>query len=177
MIHYILTVGQLYNFFIIQANYNTNHDGRGDIKMYKDRQTSIEELNTYLKGEYMAIDSYEKYIKKIHDTQTKAEMQNILEDHKQHAEMISDRIEHLGGKPAKSLGLDGKVGQFMNSIKNIAKRSDEEICREACYWEEKGSKMAMEVVKGDLDHLSNSMISEIYSTDMNHLDKLRSHFK
>jgi bacterioferritin (cytochrome b1) len=145
--------------------------------MYKDSETSIEELNTYLKGEFMAIDSYQKYIKKLHDPKAKEDMQNILDDHRRHAEMISERIEQLGGKPAKSVGLDGKMGELMNSIKNIPNRSDEDICREACYWEEKGSKMAMETVKGDLDHLSNTMIREIYSTDMNHLDTLRSHFK
>lgn len=169
---------QLSITFILETQTDiTNCIQKGDSNMYRDRKTSVEELNTYLKGEYMAIDSYEKYIKKLHNPAAISDMQNILEDHRRHAEMISDRIEHLGGKPAKSVGLDGKMGEIMNSIKNITKRSDEEICREACYWEEKGSKMAMEVVKGDLDHLSSSMIREIYSTDMSHLDKLRSHFE
>ncbi|WP_163215738.1 DUF2383 domain-containing protein [Clostridium thermarum] len=145
--------------------------------MYQDREVSVEELNTYLKGEYMAIDSYEKYAKKVHDPKIKADIESIIQDHKQHAEMISDRIEHLGGKPAKTVGLEGKMGQLMSSLKNITKRTDAEICKELCYWEEKGSKMAMEVVKGDLDKESESMIRKIYSKDMDHINKLKSHFQ
>lgn len=144
--------------------------------MYSETTASVEELNAYLKGEYMAIDSYKKYINKASDPAVKADLQEILQDHTRHAQMISDRIRQLGGEPAESLDLKGKVGQLMNTIKNITDKSDAEICQEACYWEEQGSKMGMEVVKGDLDATSCALIKDIYSKDMAHIDKLRRHF-
>lgn len=145
--------------------------------MYSETTASVEELNAYLKGEYMAIDSYKKYINKASDPAVKADLQEILQDHTRHAQMISDRIRLLGGEPAESVDLKGKVGQIMNSIKNIVDKSDAEICEEARYWEEQGSKMGMEIVKGDLDPTSCALIRDIYSKDMEHLDKLKRHFK
>lgn len=143
--------------------------------MSTETKTAIEELNTYLKGEYMAIDSYKKYINKASNPSFKADLEKILQDHARHAQMIADRIRQLGGEPAESVDLKGMVGQIMNSIKNIPDKSDLEICQEACYWEEQGSKMGMEVVKGDLDATSCALIRDIYAKDMEHIDKLKSH--
>ncbi|SCN26095.1 Bacterioferritin (cytochrome b1) [Clostridium sp. N3C] len=137
----------------------------------------IEELNAYLKGEYMAIDSYKKYINKATDPAVKADLECILQDHTRHAQLIADRIRQLGGEPAQSVDLMGKMGQLMNSIKNITEKSDVEICQEACYWEEQGSKMGMEVVKGDLDPTSCALIKDIYAKDMEHIDKLKKHIE
>lgn len=143
--------------------------------MYSESKASIEELNAYLKGEYMAIDSYKKYINKATDPAVKADLEEILQDHTRHAQMISDRIRQLGGEPAESVDLKGKMGQLMNSIKNMTDKSDREICEETCYWEEQGSKMGMEIVKGDLDPTSCALIRDIYSKDMEHIDKLKRH--
>lgn len=144
--------------------------------MDRETTTSINELNAYLKGEYMAIDSYEKYIEKLHTPQAKEDMNSILKDHKEHAHMISERIKQLGGNPVQSVGISGKMGELMNSIKNIGPRSDEEIFREASYWEEKGTNMAHEIVKGDLDPESGSIIENIINTDRSHIDTLKKHF-
>ena len=99
--------------------------------MYSESKASIEELNAYLKGEYMAIDSYKKYINKATDPAVKADLERNLQDHTRHAQMISDRIRQLGGEPAESVDLKGKMGQLMNSIKNMTDKSDREICEEA----------------------------------------------
>ncbi|MDP4089576.1 MAG: DUF2383 domain-containing protein [Bacillota bacterium] len=143
--------------------------------MDEDRRTSINELNSYLKGEYMAIDSYKKFIKKLHEPQGKKDMENILKDHKDHAHTISEQIKALGGTPAQSVGIGGKIGQMMNSLENIGRRSDLDIFRQARYWEEKGTKMAHEIVKGDLDQASNLLIENIVNTDKNHITILENH--
>lgn len=143
--------------------------------MNEGKDTSIKELNSYLKGEYMAIDSYEKYIKKLQNPQIKKDMENILRDHRDHAHTISERIKQLGGSPAQSVGVSGKMGEIMNSIKNVTRRSDEDIVREASYWEEKGTRMAHEIVKGDLDQTSNLLIENIINTDKNHVSILNTH--
>ena len=46
------------------------------------KKTSISELNAILKGEYMAIDSYGKYIDNISDSNAKSELQRIQKEHK-----------------------------------------------------------------------------------------------
>lgn len=45
----------------------------------------VKELNAYLKGEYMAIHSYEHYIQNISNPNIKKALQKIQQEHKQHA--------------------------------------------------------------------------------------------
>lgn len=139
-------------------------------------KTSSKELNAFLKGECMAIDSYEKYINMVNDPSIKTDMSQILKVHRENAQKLSDRIIQLGGKPTNSVGLRGKFGQMMGSIKDIKKHSDDDICKKAYYWENKGSNMAEEIVKGDIDSESANLVNEIISTDKNNLNNLKKHF-
>jgi Bacterioferritin (cytochrome b1) len=135
--------------------------------------TAINELNAFLKGEYMAIDIYEDYIRTVDSTNTQNILQSIQSDHKNHAKQISDRIKNLGGVPSKSVGFTGKIAENINSLKHINKSDDNSILREAYSGEDKGIKMAEEIVKGDLDTESASMINIILETDKQHLNLLK----
>lgn len=139
-------------------------------------KTSAKELNAFLKGECMAIDSYEKYINTVQDSSTKNDMSQILKVHRDNAQELSDRIVQLGGKPTNSIGLRGKFGQMMGTIKDIKKHSDEDICKKAYYWENKGSNMAEEIVKGDIDSESADLVNKIISADKDNLNTLKKHF-
>lgn len=132
----------------------------------------IDELNTFLKGEYMGVDSYEKFIQKAHDNHIKNELQNIQMDHKNHAVKISKRIQDLGGEPVKSVGFTGKIAELASNIKNIGKNDDVEILKQAYDGEDLGIKMASKIVKGDLDDKSAELIKDILNEDRNHLDRL-----
>lgn len=134
--------------------------------------TSINELNTFLKGEYMAIDSYERYIQTVKEPAIKGELQKIQKEHKQHAIQISERIQNLGGKPADSPGIAGRVAETISGIKDIGNKSYQTILKEAYNGEDKGIKMADELVKGDLDSESKNLVNNILNTDRTHLNTL-----
>jgi bacterioferritin len=135
-------------------------------------KTSINELNAFLKGEYMAIDSYEHYIRIASNKSVKTLLQNIQNDHKNHALSISDRINLLGGEPADGVGISGKVAEFISTLKHKNNTQDIDILKEALSGESKGIEMAEEIVKGDLDFESAKLISNILSVDKNHLSQL-----
>jgi bacterioferritin (cytochrome b1) len=135
-------------------------------------KTSINELNAFLKGEYMAIDSYEHYIRIASNKSTKTLLQDIQNDHKNHAISISDRINLLGGNPVTGVGVPGKVSEFISNIKHMNNTQDVDILKEALSGESKGIEMAEEIVKGDLDFVSAKLISDILSIDKKHLPKL-----
>lgn len=132
----------------------------------------INELNTLLKGEYMGIDSYEKFIQKVENRHVKDELQNIQKDHKNHAIRIAERIQDLGGEPVNGVGFVGKIAEVASNIKNINNKSDIETLKQAYDGEDFGIKMATEVVKGDLDANSAMLVKEILNEDRKHLDTL-----
>lgn len=132
--------------------------------------TSINELNTLLKGEHMAIDGYEKYIQNVDDVNIKNQLQKIQQDHKQHAIKIAERIQNLGGKPVDGTSIMGKMAQIATNIKEIGKKNNIEILKEAYNGEDNGIKMGDEVVKGDLDQESRNLVNDILNDDRNHLN-------
>ncbi|AJA47639.1 hypothetical protein CPAST_c15640 [Clostridium pasteurianum DSM 525 = ATCC 6013] len=138
----------------------------------KVKNISIKELNAILKGEYMAIDSYEKYIKNITDADTKAEFQKIQKEHKRHAIKLAERIQILGGIPVSSVGVKGKVVETMSNIKDMGRKSTADYIRKAQHGEDTGIKMTSKIIKGDLDKDSLSLINSMLKEDENHVNIL-----
>jgi bacterioferritin len=129
-------------------------------------------LNKFLKGQYMGIHAYEHYIEKVADPVMKKEFQQIQQDHKQHAAMVAQRIQNLGGTPADDEGIIGQVqgyiGQFMIPD-DTAGMIQSAIKGEGYY----GIEVSEEIVKGDLDEESKQLIEQILDKDREHVDLLK----
>ena len=69
----------------------------------------IKELNTFLEGNFMAIHAYDNYIHHIDNVEIKQVLQKIQQEHKQHAMMIAERIQNLGGIPVDDVGMMGML--------------------------------------------------------------------
>lgn len=134
--------------------------------------TSIKELNAFLKGEHMAIHVYEKYMENINDPNIKSELQKIQIDHKQHAIRLAERIQNLGGHPCSDVGVAGEIGQIISGIRGINKKDTKSIVMQAYTGEKNGIQMADELVKGDLDDQSRTLVNDILDVDRGHLTKL-----
>ena len=127
------------------------------------------ELNVLLKGEFMAMESFEKFIHHIPDVNAKNELKKIQQNHKKHTDEIAERIQVLGGKPSRGVGMSGKVAEIISDIKDINKTDPIFYLQEAYSGEDKGIKMAREIVKGDLDTESMTLIDQILDEDNSHL--------
>lgn len=132
---------------------------------------NVTELNAYLKGEFMAIDSYEQFIQKVRDNELKAQFQSIQQDHKRHAMKVAQRIQNLGGKPVGGVGFTGKISETMSSMKYIGK-DDKFLLEQAYNGEKYGIEMAEEIVKGDLDKHSTELVNNLLNEDRGHLNIL-----
>lgn len=136
--------------------------------------SSVQELNTLLKGEYMAIHGYESYIQNIEDQKIKTQLQEIQKDHKQHAIMIAERIQNMGSRPVEGVGVMGTMAQTIDSLKNLPNQKDTRfILHDAYEGEQKGIQMAEEIAKGDLDKESEKLIKNILKEDRKHLEVLK----
>jgi len=135
-------------------------------------EPNIKTLNELLRGEHMAIGSYESVLPTFQHQQTREEINNILRDHKQHAIEITDRIISLGGMPKESTGMVGVMSQTKLKAEGIF-RSEKSMLEKLYDGEDQGIAIVEQIIKGDLDATSLEMVQKILNTDHDHLNKLQ----
>ncbi|WP_285767079.1 DUF2383 domain-containing protein [Peribacillus sp. SI8-4] len=139
-----------------------------------EKQQTIKTLNKFLEGIYMGVHSYEHFIKKLEHSSLQESFISIQKDQKDHAALISERIQHLGGTPVTSEGL---IGKAEGAIGNLFERNhtDEEIIKHAIKGENiYGIRMSEELVRGKLDEESLGLVHKILDKDREHVDFLKS---
>lgn len=131
----------------------------------------IKELNTFLEGNFMAIHAYENYIQHIDDDEIKQILQKIQQDHKQHTIVIAERIQNLGGIPVDDVSMMGNIAELINKLKGPTKDSTS-ILKDALTGEHRGIEKSRELLNGDLDHESLTLVKNILDADQQHVDLL-----
>lgn len=135
--------------------------------------TNLTELNAVLKGEEMAVESYEKIMKNIEDSYIISELHTIQQDHQSHVDVLTKKIRDLGGDPEKSTGITGLMATTMLSVESRINRNDTvKLLKKVYDGEDKGIAAVEEIIKGDLDQDSMSLVKQILSTDHDHLRTL-----
>nr|WP_276020309.1 PA2169 family four-helix-bundle protein [Acetivibrio straminisolvens] len=131
----------------------------------------IKELNSLLEGNYMAIHGYERFIQHVKDPEMKKELQRIQQEHKQNSALIAERIQNLGGVPVDGPGFMGSMAETMSKLKGTSDDT-EFILKDAAESENKGIKMAEELVRGDLDDESRKIVEKILDVNRKHVSQL-----
>lgn len=134
--------------------------------------TVVNELNTVLKGEHMAVESYDRYIHAIEDDEVKEEFRKIMEDHKKHVKLLEDRIKELGAKPEEDLGIAGIMANAKIAMKTMGNKKNIDLVKQIYEGEDKGIAMVEEIIKGDLDDESAKLMEEILSKEYEHLAQI-----
>lgn len=132
----------------------------------------LQQLNTILKGEIMAINSYEEFIKQVDNIDVKQDFINFKNDHKRHADLMEERIKSLGGHPVKGTGTAGIMAGAKFAVENLKKRSVHDIVKNAYDGEDKGIA-AVAKIKETLDDENKKVVEEMLSTDHDHLKKMK----
>lgn len=132
----------------------------------------VKELNSFLEGNYMAIHAYENYIHHIEDEKIKKQLQEIQQNHKQHAAMIAERIQNLGGVPVDDAGWMGSMTELFQSIKGATK-DPVHILKDAIAGEQRGIKKSQQLLDGDLDPESLALVKKILAADEKHIETLK----
>jgi uncharacterized protein (TIGR02284 family) len=111
----------------------------------------INSLNDLLQGEYMAIESFNNFINRLKDKETKTIFQDIQKQHRKNAEILANYIQNIGGRPDENLGIKGKMGDIMLNME-LGSSLDHEVISKAIEGETKGVNMAEKVLRGNLDN-------------------------
>lgn len=133
----------------------------------------IEELNEFLEGNYMAIHTYDQYIFHCDDEKTKQLLQKIQQQHKEHATMIAERIQNLGGLPIHDVGLKGKMVEMATKIKGT--KDTISLIKDAISGETRGIETSKKILDGDLDEESLRIVKEILKRDEDHVKLLKNY--
>lgn len=134
----------------------------------------INHLNTLFKGEQMAVEGYEKFIEAADDMKIKSRLQEIQRDHKEHASLLAEKIQSMGGRPEYGTGITGVISNLRLALETRSKGDSIEILKRAYDGEDKGIAMAEKVVKEELDEDSKKLLDQILSKDHDHLKSMLS---
>jgi hypothetical protein len=110
--------------------------------------TSIDQLNSFLRGEMSAVETYQMALEKL-DTASPArtELETCQRSHEQRVSLLRDQIVRLGGTPAKS---SGPWGTFAKTIEGGARILGDKVAISAL---EEGEDHGLKDYKDDIDKL------------------------
>lgn len=131
-----------------------------------EREHLVDTLNELLKGEQMAIHIYNRTKKLQKDTQVAHMLAKFEQDHRLHAEELTEMVKALGGEPSTKLGLPGfmaNVTSFINSL-----RGPQYLLRQVYDGEDKGVN-AYEERMSKLDPAYQAKLRQMLEEDHDHL--------
>ena len=67
----------------------------------------IEQLNSFLRGEISAVETYRQALGKVKDTRARTELEQCHISHQRRVDLLKMRITELGGEPSQSSGAWG----------------------------------------------------------------------
>lgn len=126
----------------------------------------IDKLNELLKGEHMAIHIYDKTKDLQQDTEVANMLNKFESDHKNHAELLSQRIIELGGHRDAGTGFTGMMADLTSVINSI--RGPGQLLKQVYDGEDKGIH-AYEERLDQMDPVSQVVIRHIMKEEHEHL--------
>jgi len=134
----------------------------------------VEALNKILSGEQMAINIYNIFLNKIDDPYLKETLSSYKKDHEEHAALLSNRIRELGEEPKVSSGPAQVMSQLMSKAQTMVVADKKDIIKELYDGEDKGIATTENIIRNELNDENKKLVSEIISTDHEHLKGLQS---
>jgi uncharacterized protein (TIGR02284 family) len=81
--------------------------------MTHDTETDIKQLNSFLRGERSAVETYEQCISKMDDPGIRQQLEYFRNSHAQRVQKLSARISTLGGVPDDDSGMWGSFAKLV----------------------------------------------------------------
>lgn len=132
-----------------------------------DFSKDIDKLNSFLKDEVAAVETYQQCIDKVDDPVLTTSLTNIQQSHQARVDLLGKKIQDLGGNPDYTSGL---WGSFSKLIEGGAKLFGEKSAIDAL---ERGEDRGRDNYQNDAADLSPEIRSFIESTILP--EQLRSH--
>jgi uncharacterized protein (TIGR02284 family) len=73
---------------------------------------TVSALNSFLRGEISAVETYRQAIEKLHDKPEASTLRECLTSHQQRVSLLQSEIQKRGGEPAQGSGVWGAFAQL-----------------------------------------------------------------
>jgi len=81
--------------------------------MDKNRDNDVKHLNSFLRGEISAVETYNQAIKKLgSEPSISSKLEGARNSHQQRVEVLREEISRLGGEPAEGSGVWGAFARL-----------------------------------------------------------------
>jgi demethoxyubiquinone hydroxylase (CLK1/Coq7/Cat5 family) len=117
--------------------------------MEQTQSKSVDVLNSFLRGEISAVETYRQALDKITAGPARMNLQECLRSHEQRVSLLSARIRSIGGEPAEG---SGPWGAFAKLVEGGAKAF--------------GEKAAIAALEEGEDHGRNDYQRELDKLDL-----------
>ena len=111
-------------------------------------QDVLGKLNSFLRGEISAVETYRQALDKVRDPAVRSQLQSCEQDHEERIDLLRDRITALGGKPDQGSGAWGVWAKLVQGGSDLL-----------------GEKTALQALEQGEDHGLND-----YRRDLDGLD-------
>lgn len=138
----------------------------------KQKVETLDTLQALLQGEAIAIHTYDTFIPEMKEPEAKTTFQDIRSGHRRHLDQLSRRIEELGHRPRIQPGLRMKMAELMMDMRTRVGIAPNKMVRWALKGEDMGLTAAQEVSAGDLDEVSQELLSDILMDSSEYVNQL-----
>lgn len=76
-------------------------------------EKSVGQLNSFLRGEISAVETYRQAIEKVKDTQAVADLKDCVQSHERSVQLLKRQIQKLGGTPETTSGIWGGFAKLV----------------------------------------------------------------
>jgi demethoxyubiquinone hydroxylase (CLK1/Coq7/Cat5 family) len=115
----------------------------------------IDQLNSFLRGEMSAVETYRQALAKVNDTKARSQLEECHVSHQHRVDLLRRRIIALGGEPAKG---SGAWGAFAMAAEASAAAFGEKAAIDVLEEGEDHGLKDYEKHLGDLDATSRSLV-------------------
>jgi bacterioferritin (cytochrome b1) len=81
-------------------------------------KNDVDYLNSFLRGELAAVETYDQALHKIDDLQIEQPLRDVRASHDRRVDLLRQRILGLGGEPASSSGIWGGIAKLVQGSAN-----------------------------------------------------------
>lgn len=111
------------------------------------KEKSIDQLNTFLRGELSAVETYRQALEKVKDAAILTVLRECQESHSERVRTLTEQVATFGGKPDKD---SGAWGTFAKLVEGTATAFGDKAAVSAL---EEGEDHGLKDYKGDLKDL------------------------
>jgi uncharacterized protein (TIGR02284 family) len=118
--------------------------------MAQTQSQTVDVLNSFLRGEISAVETYRQAIAKVEQLHVRSQLQDCMQSHAERVTVLRDQIQSLGGSPSDSSGV---WGAFAKAVEAGAKTFGEKAAVAAL---EEGEDHGRNDYRRDLDKLDGA---------------------